>query len=106
MVVALAGTATSRQLLDLADRIKQREGDAAVVLGARRGRQGRAGRRASVAGAVERGRSAVDVIREAAAVVGGGGGGRPEVAQAGGREPEQLDEALEAAREAIRRALS
>jgi alanyl-tRNA synthetase len=48
----------------------------------------------------------VEVIREAAAVVGGGGGGRPEVAQAGGRQPERLDEALETARAALARALS
>ena len=46
------------------------------------------------------------VLREAAAVVGGGGGGRDDVAQAGGRQPERLPEALDAAREAIRRALS
>ena len=37
------------------------------------------------AGAVERGLSAAEVVREAAAVVGGGGGGRDDVAQAGGR---------------------
>ena len=57
------------------------------------------------AGAVERGLSAADVVREAAAVVGGGGGGRDDVAQAGGRDPERLEEALAAAREAIERAL-
>ena len=45
------------------------------------------------------------MIREAASIVGGGGGGREDVAQAGGREPERLSEALEAARTAIRRAL-
>ena len=53
-------------------------------------------------GAVERGLSAADVIREAAAVVGGGGGGRADAAQAGGKQPERLDDALDAAREAIR----
>ena len=52
--------------------------------------------------AVERGLSAAAVVREAAAVVGGGGGGRDDVAQAGGRNPERLDEALEVARDAIR----
>ena len=43
---------------------------------------------ASPTGAVERGLSAADVVREAAAVVGGGGGGRDDVAQAGGKGPE------------------
>lgn len=55
-------------------------------------------------GVVDRGASAVEVIREAAALVGGGGGGRPTVAQAGGRDASRLDEALEAARRAIARA--
>jgi alanyl-tRNA synthetase len=46
------------------------------------------------------------VVREAAQVVGGGGGGRDDVAQAGGKDPSRLQEALEAAREAIKRGLS
>ena len=53
----------------------------------------------------ERGLSAADVVREAAAVVGGGGGGRDTVAQAGGRDPSRLEEALRVAREAIKRGL-
>jgi alanyl-tRNA synthetase len=56
--------------------------------------------------AVERGLSAAEVVREAAAVVGGGGGGRDDVAQAGGRDAERLDEALEKARESIERRLN
>jgi alanyl-tRNA synthetase len=42
------------------------------------------------------------IVREAAPIIGGGGGGRPELAQAGGRDPARLDEAL---REAGRLAL-
>jgi alanyl-tRNA synthetase len=105
VIVNEAEGADQRVLLDLADRIKAREGDAAVVLGGRDD-----GKVALVASftksAVERGLNAAEVIREAAGVVGGGGGGRDDVAQAGGRDPERLGEALEAAREAIRRALS
>ena len=41
------------------------------------------------------------MIREAAAHVGGGGGGRPTMARAGGRDPDKLPEALEAAERAI-----
>jgi alanyl-tRNA synthetase len=37
--------------------------------------------------------------------MGGGGGGRDDVAQAGGRDPERLEDALSAAGEAIERAL-
>lgn len=38
------------------------------------------------------------IIKEAAAAVGGGGGGRPEMAQAGGKEPGRIQEALDRAR--------
>ena len=55
-------------------------------------------------GAVERGLSAAEVVREAAPIVGGGGGGRDEMAQAGGKDAAKLDEALAAARGAIERA--
>lgn len=36
-----------------------------------------------------------DLIREVAGVVGGGGGGRPDFAQAGGKDPSRIDQALE-----------
>ncbi len=44
---------------------------------------------------VERGLKAGNLIKQVAHVVGGGGGGRPTLAQAGGRDPDRLDEALE-----------
>ena len=53
--------------------------------------------------AVERGLSAGEVVRAAAQVVGGGGGGRDTMAQAGGRDPEKLPDALAAARLEIER---
>ena len=37
-----------------------------------------------------------NLIREIASMVGGGGGGRPDMAQAGGRNPDALPKALEA----------
>ena len=40
--------------------------------------------------AVDRGLSAVDLIREIAPIVGGGGGGRPTMARAGGADPGRL----------------
>ncbi|HKJ36507.1 MAG TPA: DHHA1 domain-containing protein, partial [Solirubrobacterales bacterium] len=89
-----------REMLDLADRIRQQLGDAAVVLGGAAG--GKVALVCSFADAATgAGLSAADVVREAAAVVGGGGGGRENVAQAGGRDPERLDEALATARRAI-----
>jgi alanyl-tRNA synthetase len=104
IVVSQGQGADQGALLDLADRIKTRLGDAAVVLGG--AEDGKVALVASFTdSAVERGLSAADVVREAAAVVGGGGGGRDTVAQAGGRDPSRLEEALRVAREAIRRGL-
>ncbi len=104
-VIAARGEGDQHRLLDLADQIKQREGDAAVVLGGTG--DGKVALVASFSpSAVEKGANAVEVIREAAAVVGGGGGGRPEVAQAGGRDADKLDEAIETARQAIHRSLT
>src|SRR4029450_444418 len=89
-----------RSLLDLADRIKSRAGEAAVVLGG--GADGKVALVASCSSeVVERGLSAAEVIREAAQVVGGGGGGRENVAQAGGRDASRLDQALASARQAV-----
>ena len=50
---------------------------------------------------VKRGINAGKLVKEVAAICGGGGGGRPELAQAGGREPGRLNEALKKARELI-----
>ena len=43
---------------------------------------------------VDKGVHAGNVVREAAKVAGGGGGGRPDFAQAGGKEPSKIAEAL------------
>ena len=55
---------------------------------------------------VTRGLSAGSWVREVAPIVGGGGGGRPDMAQAGGKKPQQLPAALDKARETIRAALA
>ena len=47
---------------------------------------------------IKAGLKAGDWIREAAKVTGGGGGGRPQMAQAGGKDPTKLNEALDVAR--------
>jgi alanyl-tRNA synthetase len=94
-----------RSLLDLADRIKSRAGEAAVVLGG--AADGKVALVASFSNSVvESGLSAAEVIRDAAQLMGGGGGGRDNVAQAGGRDASKLDEALAHARQAIESKLS
>ena len=100
VVGSLGEIADQKAMLDLADRVRQKLGEAAVVLG------GAADGKVALVGsfgeaAIGKGLSAADVVKGAAAIVGGGGGGRDNVAQAGGRDPEKLDEALEAARAAI-----
>jgi alanyl-tRNA synthetase len=86
-------------LREMADRLRERIKSGVVVLGATRGA------RALLLAAVTRdltGRyHAGDIIRQLAPMVGGGGGGRPDFAQAGGKDPTRLDEALAAAYELL-----
>ena len=95
----------AKSLLELSDAVRQRLGEAAVVLGT--AVDGRVHLVANVAPAVaERGVRASDVVRSAAQVAGGGGGGRDTMAQAGGRDPQKLPEALATARAEIEKALA
>jgi alanyl-tRNA synthetase len=54
---------------------------------------------------IGRGLKAGDIVREVAKVVGGGGGGRADMAQAGGRNPEKLAEALDTVRSLVEASL-
>ncbi len=87
------------------DQVRKRTDRAAILLAAVQG----ADKVLLVAGLsrtlVERGLSAGDWVRQVAAVVGGGGGGRPDLAQAGGKHPDQLPQALDKAKALIRDAL-
>ena len=104
VVARRADAPDAKALLALSDRARQKLGDAVVALGT--AVDGRVHLVVNVAPAVvERGVKAGEVVRAAAAVVGGGGGGRDTMAQAGGRDPERLDEALDTARSEIERAL-
>jgi alanyl-tRNA synthetase len=104
MVAEVVEVPDPRSLLELSDQVKQRLGQAAVVLGTVV--EGRVHLVANVSEpAVARGVKAGDVVRVAAQAVGGGGGGRDTMAQAGGRDPGKLPEAIAAARVAIERAL-
>jgi alanyl-tRNA synthetase len=95
----------AKALMDIADRVKGKLGDsAAIVLGT--AVEGRVHLVAAVTPAlVQRGVRAGDVVKIAAQIAGGGGGGRDTMAQAGGRDPDKLPEAIEAARAAIVHAL-
>jgi alanyl-tRNA synthetase len=95
----------AKALLEVLDKLKGRLPGAAILLGAAAG--GRVHLVASVAPElVARGVRAGAIVKAAAEVVGGGGGGRDTLAQAGGRDPERLDEAIETGRAAIEAALA
>jgi alanyl-tRNA synthetase len=104
-VVIAEADGNPKELLDLADRIRQKAGDAAVVLG---GADGEKASLAAVFGeaAISAGLSAKELIGDCAGFIGGGGGGRDNAAQAGGKSPEGVPDALAAARSAIEQKLS
>jgi alanyl-tRNA synthetase len=105
VLVASVEAADGKALLALADRLKAKLGDAAIVLGSPG--ESRVDLVASVAPSlVSRGVRAGEIVKLAAEAVGGGGGGRDTLARAGGRDPGKLPDALDAAREAIETALA
>ena len=81
------------ELRSIADRIRDGLTTGVVVLGAVVGDKVNF---VAMAGkdAVARGVHAGNIVREVSAAAGGGGGGRPEMAQAGGKNPEKLETAL------------
>ncbi|MBV9839849.1 MAG: alanine--tRNA ligase [Solirubrobacterales bacterium] len=104
VLVAAVQVRDATALLELADRLKAKLGDAAIVLGS--AGPERVDLIASVAPSlVERGLRAGEIVKLAARAVGGGGGGRDTLARAGGRDPAKLPDAIDAAREAIEAAL-
>jgi alanyl-tRNA synthetase len=105
VIVMELGATTPEDMLQLSDRLMQQNAPAAIILGSRD--DGRVHLLVNLDRSLEqRGLDAVKVVREAAALVGGGGGGRPTMAQAGGRDPDKLPEALEQAERTILAALS
>jgi alanyl-tRNA synthetase len=104
VVVAEVKGVDAEGLLGVSDQLKNKNAPAAVVVGAVE--DGRVHLVCNFDKTLEeRGLDAVQVVRAAAALVGGGGGGRAGMARAGGKNPEKLPDALEAAAEAILAAL-
>jgi alanyl-tRNA synthetase len=104
VLVSAVQAPDGKVLLEIADRLKNRLGDAAIVLGS--AGENRVDLVASVAPAlVRRGVRAGEIVKVAAAEVDGGGGGRDTLARAGGRDPAGLPRAFEAALAAIENAL-
>ncbi|MEZ0267733.1 MAG: DHHA1 domain-containing protein, partial [Phycisphaerae bacterium] len=104
VVVAEIAGAGDDALRGVIDSIRKKAASHAVMLGAA------AGDKVTLITAVSddliaKGLKAGDWIRDAAKACGGGGGGRPQMAQAGGKDPAKLGEALEVGRATARRVL-
>ena len=80
-------------LRDLGDQLKEKLGEGVVVLVS--AKDGKVSLLAmATQGAMDKGAHAGNLIKAAAAIVGGGGGGRPNMAQAGGKNPDKIPEAI------------
>jgi alanyl-tRNA synthetase len=92
------------ELRDLSDRVRQQEHVAGVIVGSVD--DGRAYLVVNLdESLVGRGLDAAVLIRDLGRHIGGGGGGRPTLAEAGGKNPAGLRDALEAGKQAIADAL-
>ena len=87
-------------LRDLGDQLKDKLGEGVVVLVS--ATDGKVSLMAmATKGAIDKGAHAGNLIKACAACVGGGGGGRPNMAQAGGKKPEGMNDALAKAKEVL-----
>ncbi|GAI25992.1 unnamed protein product, partial [marine sediment metagenome] len=55
---------------------------------------------------IKKGLKAGDIVKQIAPLIDGGGGGRPQMARAGGKNPEKIDDALTKAAEIIKEKLT
>ena len=87
-------------LRDLGDQLREKIGEGVVLIASVT--DGKVSLMAAVTdGAMKQGAHAGNLIKGIAALVGGGGGGRPNMAQAGGKNPAGVDAALEKAKEVL-----
>ena len=93
IIVGRLSTTSIEQAREAVDMLKKKAKSAAVVLGF--DEDGKATLLAGVTNdLIEKGLKAGDVVKEIAPIVDGGGGGRPQMAQAGGKNPKKINDAL------------
>lgn len=100
VIVSSVDTEDADSLRTLADQVRDRMETGIILLAAKKDDKLLFVSMAT-ASAVTLGAHAGNVIRETAKTAGGGGGGRPDMAQAGGKDPSKLAEALEVAKNVI-----
>ena len=87
-------------LRDLGDQLKEKLGEGVVVIASSAG--GKVSLMATATdGAMKKGAHAGNLIKAIASLVGGGGGGRPNMAQAGGKNPAGIPDALAKVKEVL-----
>ena len=92
-------------LRELGDQMKEKLGEGVVVLAS--GTDGRVSLMATATeGAMKQGAHAGNLVKAIAGLVGGGGGGRPNMAQAGGKDPSGIEAALKKAEEVLESQIS
>ncbi|MGM0835856.1 MAG: alanine--tRNA ligase [Bacillota bacterium] len=100
LVSKVAGT-DMNNLRTMVDDLKNKLGSAIIVLASVQ--DGKVNISAGVTkDLIEKGHHAGKIVKEVATRCGGGGGGRPDMAQAGGKNPEQVDSALQSVEECIK----
>ncbi len=95
--------APANELRDMADALRSKLGSGVVVIGTRG--DGNVNLVVTVTKDLTGRVKAGELVKRLSAIVGGGGGGRPDFAQAGGKDPEKLPEALAAVEAAVREQL-
>ena len=98
VVAAKMGDMDMNALRNASDSIKDKLGSGVVILASSKDQKVNLIVSATP-DAVSSGVHSGQIIKEAAAACGGGGGGRPDMAQAGGKNPAGIDEALKIARQ-------
>ncbi|HKT81604.1 MAG TPA: alanine--tRNA ligase [Vicinamibacterales bacterium] len=91
-------------LRGLTDSLKARVKSGVIVIGAQS--DGKAQIVVSVTPDLTARIKAGQIVKELAPIVGGGGGGRPDFAEAGGKQPEKIDEMLAAAQHVLEQLLT
>jgi len=88
-------------LRNLGDQLKDKLGEGVIILASSTGPDKVNLLAMATDGAIKQGAHAGNLIKELAALVGGGGGGRPNMAQAGGKNAAEIDNAISKAKEAL-----
>ena len=101
MIVSRVDGLGSQEARTLADDLRRMLGSGIVILGRADGEK--ASILVAVTDDLKARIGAGDLVKELARIIGGGGGGRSDLAEAGGKDPSRLDEALRAGREAVAR---